>query len=212
GEAGCISEIGQGQGEDDITEVTSALMGPNGHDYVFIQSPMKNWNDAQAFCAMSLFPQGTYHLATIHDDTENDWVFQHEQSSGGGNWWLGYTDAAAEGLWAWADGMGQAYVNWNNGEPNNQGNEDCLMHASQINGKWNDSNCGNAFKFVCENGAVDSQPATLTFGGANTNSDTQNYRQWAFDLNANQAVTLGTCGLPGASGVGDTYLRLMNTT
>jgi len=204
GGAGCVSEIGQGGSEDDVTEVTSALAGPNGHDYLFFTTP-QTWASAKNTC------QGRgYHLATIHDATENDWIFQQERNLGGGNWWLGYTDQTTEGLWSWDDFMGQGFVNWNAGEPNNQNNEDCLEHWSGYGvAKWNDSNCNNSFKYVCENGPTDSQPATFTYSATNTNNDTQNYAQFAVNLNAGQGLTIGTCGLTGSFGIFDTYLRVM---
>jgi hypothetical protein len=102
--------------------------------------------------------------------------------------------------------MGQGYVNWNNGEPNNSGDEDCLMHASQWGGKWNDSNCNNSFKFVCESGGVESPLAPFWLNISNTNSDQQNYVQFAIDLTFQHLATIGTCN---AQDTGDTYLRLM---
>src|SRR5262245_64293685 len=103
GGPGCVSEYGQGGSADEVTTVTSALTttGPNGHTYVFSNNTA-SWVNAQASCA-----QQGLHLASIRDSSENAWVFQTEQSQGGGSWWLGYNDRASEGTWAWADGMGQ---------------------------------------------------------------------------------------------------------
>src|SRR6185295_12818143 len=98
--AGCVSEMGQGESEEDVTTVTSGLtaVGPNGHTYVFSNNTAI-WASAKAACL-----QQGLHLASIRDDAENSWVYQQEQTQGGGNWWLGYTDNVTEGLWAWSDG------------------------------------------------------------------------------------------------------------
>ncbi len=52
---------------------------------------------------------------------------------------LTYNDGRMEaGIWS-----------WDNGEPNNWGNnEDCAMQWS--NGRWNDAHCGNQYHFACK--------------------------------------------------------------
>jgi hypothetical protein len=207
GGAGCVSEMGQGEGEEDVTTVSSALIvvGPNGHTYTFSNNTA-TWAGAKAACI-----QAGSHLASIRDDQENSWVYQTELTQGGGSWWLGYTDSANEGSWSWSDGMGQGYVNWNPGEPNNQGDEDCAQHWVNHGGKWNDAGCGGLYHFVCEDGGVEAAiPQEIWIQNSNTNSDTQNYVQFAVDLTINHLATIGTCGVTGGSGSGDTYLRLMN--
>eukprot|EP00964_Phaeocystis_antarctica_P044804 scaffold25763_cov63-Phaeocystis_antarctica.AAC.2 len=55
--------------------------------------------------------------------------------------WIGGTDAASEGTWVWSpSNTPLSYTNWNAGERNNQGGEDCVM-ALYGSGKWNDSPC-----------------------------------------------------------------------
>jgi len=51
------------------------------------------------------------------------------------------------------DGRLQAAVwSWHPGEPNNWGgNEDCAQQWG--NGRWNDANCNNSYRFACRNGA-----------------------------------------------------------
>lgn len=200
GGAGCLGENGEAGSEDDVTSVTSAFTATfRGHTYIFSDNAV-NWSNAQVSCA-----QQGMHLASIHDIDENAFVFQTEQNLGGGSWWLGYTDRISEGSWAWADGMGQGFVNWQGGEPNNATDEDCLMHLSAWGGKWNDDQCGKAYRFVCESGGVETPLAPFWLQVSNTNSDTVNYVQFAVDLTFNHLATIGTC----SSNTGDTYLRLM---
>jgi hypothetical protein len=51
-------------------------------------------------------------------------------------------------------------------------------------------------------------PSTYTFSATNTNSAQQNTGNQSVTINAGQIITLGTCGVAGASFTGDTYLRL----
>lgn len=50
---------------------------------------------------------------------------------------------------------------------------------------------------------------THVYEAANTSSATQNTVNWDLHLLVGQTLTIGTCGIEGASGVGDTYLRLL---
>ena len=71
--------------------------------------------------------------------------------------WLDGTDRATEGTWIWQSTnfafwngapVGASYTNWNPGEPNEFGNEDCL--AMMLGGGWNDENCFNSYRGICE--------------------------------------------------------------
>ncbi|EPX62798.1 WD40 repeat domain protein [Cystobacter fuscus DSM 2262] len=48
----------------------------------------------------------------------------------------------------------------------------------------------------------------LTYSASNTNSAQQNTTNRTFTLNAGDMLKVGTCGVPGSSASGDTYLRL----
>ena len=211
GGAGCIGEGGEDVTAitdttdiSDITEVTSAITGPSGHDYRFFVTPA-TWNQARATCASLM---GGYHLVTITTPQEDAWLLAQERTFGGA-WWFGYSDQSSEGAWRWSDSTTNGYVNWQPGEPNNQGNEDCGMHNGFTSGKWNDSNCNNSLRFVCENG-TDTQLTQLSWNGLeNTNSATVNYLQFAFDLAFDTGITIGTCEF-NFGDRDDTYLRLFN--
>ncbi len=129
------------------------------------------------------------HLLTINNATENAAVLAAAQAAGlTGGVWIGYTDAAVEGNWAWVDGTVSAYTNWNGGEPSNSGGFPCytdedgaLLQLS--NGMWNDlatnNGCPGATAFasiikinlcpqITANGATgcSGQPTTVNSVGS----------------------------------------------
>ena len=53
-------------------------------------------------------------------------------------------------------------------------------------------------------------PNQYNFSAANTNSAQQNTVNHSVTLNAGQTITVGTCGVPGSSFSGDTFLRLFD--
>ena len=65
------------------------------------------------------------HLATINDAEENIFLMNnfasHEsKSSGGPDFWIGYSDAEEESEWAWVDEGKSTYTNWLNDSPSNR--------------------------------------------------------------------------------------------
>ena len=52
------------------------------------------------------------------------------------------------GDWDCCDGVKTTYRNWDDGEPNNSGNEDCA--TVKKNGKWNDIKCANTAETFCK--------------------------------------------------------------
>jgi hypothetical protein len=61
-----------------------------------------------------------------------------------------------------------------------------------------------------DSGDYQPQVAAFSYSTSNTNSATINTADVYFTLSAGQTITLGTCGVSGASGSGDTYLRFYN--
>ena len=53
-------------------------------------------------------------------------------------------------------------------------------------------------------------PGSLDYQATNTNSAQQNTTNQTIGLNTGQTLTVGTCGVAGATFTGDTYLRLRN--
>jgi hypothetical protein len=110
----------------------------NGHFYQLVTGGV-SWSAAETAAAAMTRNDVAGYLATVTSAEENACV---AAVANGASVWLGGNDIDVEGTWAWITGEAWAYTNWNGGEPNNSGNEDCLhMRAGASN--WNDLPCSN---------------------------------------------------------------------
>jgi hypothetical protein len=187
--------------------VTFQAITYNGNDYLFVRTP-KTWHEAQSLCSVN-----GYKLVTINDANEEFFLQTHEASTGLlSDWWIGLNDIGSEGFFVW-DGGFSSYTNWYSGEPNNnEGNEDCVTER-YLGGQWqwNDLPCSQRLPFICEaNPAPVSNKGIFSYSASNTSSATVGTINHSIYLYAGQLFTVGTCGVPGASGSGDTYLRVNN--
>lgn len=128
-----------------------AVDGPTCYE-AFLALPLA-WTAAEDVCAA----RGGA-LVRVDDAVENALV---AALVGANRAWIGATDAAAEGAFAWSDGAPLAFSNWRAGEPNN-GNgafeEDCALVEGQNGGTWDDRPCDTdpaagvpgQYYYVCE--------------------------------------------------------------
>ena len=105
--------IASGKG---IAEIPFIRRGDSA--YVIVQGP--TWEEAEAN-AVKLGG----HLVTINDAAENQWIQSNfnsyiSKTSGGADFWIGYTDKDQEGVWKWLDGSPSTYTNWAGTGPNNR--------------------------------------------------------------------------------------------
>jgi hypothetical protein len=114
------------------------------------------WVDAERECEL----EGA-HLIVIDDQLENDWMKSvaaaavTDDASTNQLAWIGLTDQAKEGEFAWVNGAVLGLMPWSGGEPNSlYGAEDCVEMRS--NGEWNDDRCNAMLTYVCECDAVPS--------------------------------------------------------
>ncbi len=96
-------------------------------------------------------------VVIIDDAGENQWVLDQANIFGMSTLWIGLTDLDQEGVWVWADGSTPDYLNWNGGEPNNAGNEDCVQLYPS--GAWNDINCATPYAVICEDACLPGEDA-----------------------------------------------------
>lgn len=119
----------------------------NQHRYMYVKTEM-NWHQARDYCAS----RGG-HLATIQDASEDEFVYQ--LTSRTGETFLGATDEVEEGVWVWVTGEPWDYKNWDEGEPNNYGDqpENYLSYHYDVpapqNSRWNDGGNDPGY-FTCE--------------------------------------------------------------
>lgn len=158
--------------EVSLVEPGEVFFSENGHLYEYI-TDAGDWNAAKTKAeALTRYGAAGY-LATIDSQEENDFVNERLEDAG----WMGASDSASEGDWKWVTGpetgtsfwsgdengsaVGDAYENWNTGEPNDSGsNEDCAQFLSGGSGSWNDLPCSGTSLpgYVAEFGAPGDLP------------------------------------------------------
>jgi C-type lectin domain family 3 protein B len=105
-----------------------------------------SWDNAQASCAAN----GGY-LAIPDDLAENEFI----RNLNAGQLWLGITDRMQEGTWVTLAGetVPPHFDNWGQGLPNGGNDENCvqiLTSAGGQDGDWDDSDCPNDRRAICE--------------------------------------------------------------
>lgn len=109
---------------------------PTGSTYQFVSAYGISWTDANA-AAQAMGG----HLVTITSEAENDYLVTVFGSNG--DYWIGLTDAAVEGVYQWVTGEAFSYANWANEQPDNyEGDEDYVsghFNFPGFDGGWNDN-------------------------------------------------------------------------
>jgi hypothetical protein len=122
---------------------TMPLPAPANGDaaFCFVALP---WAEAEADCV----DQGG-HLVSLHAPNVQDFVASEAFAIQDSDWWIGLNDLADEGTFVWSDNTPLNFMNWNGGEPNNAGEEDCANVIPWGGGSWNDLPCDQARPYVC---------------------------------------------------------------
>ncbi|MDC0710701.1 CotH kinase family protein [Stigmatella sp. ncwal1] len=115
---------------------------PNGGQLAFCTETV-TWAAAEADCVT----QGG-HLVSIHDQATQTAVRAGARALSIGPWWVGLSDEAEEGTFAWSDKTSINFTLWATSEPNNQNNEDCVQLYGEA-GTWNDVTCAGTASYVC---------------------------------------------------------------
>ena len=151
-----------------------------GHYYEYVPGSY-SWEDARTRAKSKTFNGLSGYLANLTSAEENSFVLTKISA----DVWIGGSDEGTEGVWKWMDGPeadqifwnglanGSApsdrHANWNDGEPNDSGNEDYAQFFSGTGpgaGKWNDLPSGSRLGFLVEYGTDTS--AIQTFSGTRT--------------------------------------------
>ncbi|XP_015193379.2 CD209 antigen-like protein B isoform X2 [Lepisosteus oculatus] len=100
-------------------------------------------------------------LVVINNRTEQEFI---QKQIKGGEYWMGLSDAAAEGTWIWVDGTQPIEWYWMKNQPDDYENEDCLATATptadQITSlnNWNDNKCELPLLRICEGSSLPLSP------------------------------------------------------
>ena len=146
----------------ETVETCPALCAPQNSDaggiYLYCGLTLSH-ADSDAFCA----EQGM-HLARVDDQAEQAYLSSQRVVAFGGKpaVWIGGSDRTTEDAWLWQDGthywqgrsggssVEGSFSYWANGEPNDDGTEDCMGMLDNSSGSWNDFECGDRGRFICE--------------------------------------------------------------
>ncbi|KAK9981644.1 hypothetical protein ABG768_001168 [Culter alburnus] len=110
----------------------------------FISSESKNWSESRQYCR----DRGT-DLVIIDTEEKQRHITSFLKESV----WIGLSDTENEGNMKWVDNSPLKQGFWFKGEPNNDGNEDCIEldpEKDPVN-NWNDLPCSEKRKGICEN-------------------------------------------------------------
>lgn len=157
------------------SKVPSGAVEFNGHYYyVYDVDTVTDWSAAQEYCEA----KGGY-LSTITSQEENDFLYNYIHQCGYESAYFGLTDEGSEGTWSWCNGEPLSYVNWADGEPNNENDSENygMLYWKYTDGAWNDGDFGHmtdsgGTAFICEWGEYTTAPADSPIqGSVRTTSD-----------------------------------------
>ncbi|XP_077993133.1 macrophage mannose receptor 1-like [Glandiceps talaboti] len=99
--------------------------------------------------------------------------------------WIGMSDLRTEMTYEWSDLTEVRYTRWNNGEPNNSGDEDCIHSyvSGSLAGYWNDDKCSAAYMSVCKKAKQVLSPTTESAGDCGSGWYTQSHSCYRFVSN-----------------------------
>ncbi|XP_063814829.1 pulmonary surfactant-associated protein D-like isoform X2 [Pseudophryne corroboree] len=117
--------------------------GASSGDKIYVTSgKIVTYDESSAICSLAGVKMATPKNAEENKAISN--IAQHYNTLA----YLGITDMKTEGTFRYQNGEVVTYSNWNTGEPNQQGEEDCV--EMNDDGKWNDKSCQEKRLNICE--------------------------------------------------------------
>ncbi|XP_008281248.1 CD209 antigen-like protein E [Stegastes partitus] len=113
---------------------------------------LKSWEKSREFCQMYGGDLVVIDSKDKQNSTVNYMINHHDSSQQNLGYWMGLRDFHEEGTWKWLDGTVLVEGYWNDGEPNDSGNEDCatVLAAENFFKAWNDLSCRKQQRWICE--------------------------------------------------------------
>nr|XP_006816218.1 PREDICTED: uncharacterized protein LOC102809517 [Saccoglossus kowalevskii] len=136
----------------------------------------KTWSAARASCVT----MGA-DLASFHSAEEENYVILNSQiENTWDGFWIGLNDRMDETGFEWSDGSPLEHINWNEGEPNDVNNEDCVEMFFSTERGWNDLHCDQKKSWVCKirkgvSPSTTSSPAIATTEPSAGNCDNEEW-------------------------------------
>ncbi|GAB4296591.1 MAG: hypothetical protein Kow0090_11720 [Myxococcota bacterium] len=113
--------------------------------YMFCGTEVE-WQTARDICINS-----GYHLVSIQDVGEQNWLLATNASTIDDRCWIGLNDLESEGDWVWEDGSPLTYEFWQPGQPDGGVGENCgMMRGPWTPGNWESKPCDWNRAFICE--------------------------------------------------------------
>ncbi|XP_038052311.1 uncharacterized protein LOC119725019 [Patiria miniata] len=124
--------------------------------YFESQGDRLDWGDAEAAC----MKDGGHHLASIHTAQQQYYVYETIVQETNTGYWIGLTDADAEGAYTWIDGTDGDVFFWNTNrspaEPDGGKGQDCVFIYKDEGGEmtdrdnaWGDDGCMTKNNYIC---------------------------------------------------------------
>ncbi|XP_075904283.1 uncharacterized protein LOC142902754 [Nelusetta ayraudi] len=112
----------------------------------FFATSSKNWESSRQYCKSK-----GGDLVVVNSQEEQAFINQAIQK--GTHVWIGLSDILVERTWTWVDGTPLTLKFWYPGQPNSQGDQDCveLVQSASGEGLWNDEDCTTEQTWICEN-------------------------------------------------------------
>jgi len=121
--------------------------------FYFSRNP-RTWEEAERSC--KLMGSGVT-LARPDSVSQNQFLVSQMKKKPGHNWWFDLNDRRSEGFMRFSNGAKPSFNTWPwaSGEPNDYmgwlyGGEDCVMYTEDSYYKWNDEDCDDEARYVCQ--------------------------------------------------------------
>ncbi|KAL4237891.1 chromatin-modulating protein mrc1 [Mactra antiquata] len=109
----------------------------------------ETWLGAAQMCA---FMKGT--LVEIETKDENYYLKAQASTTRHGDFWIALSDVEEENSWRWmissTPAANETFTDWNPGQPNNSGGQECAALHRDFNYSWNDDDCRTNHYYICE--------------------------------------------------------------
>ena len=117
---------------------------PANHLYSFVTLDGRDWKEILAYCEAH-----GGHLATIHSEEENVYLYERMLEWDFSYAYFGLTDEETEGEWKWVTGDAVTYTNWNEDDVDNWSEEDYAMLWTRRPYYWNDGGLRESSRDAC---------------------------------------------------------------